>query len=168
MISETLEVLKCAISDQEHFLIEPIPLIKCGHSICKKCVPNDDLKEFECKLCGLVSKQDFNDTQASQGTQQLLKMCLGDIFQILKEETTIKLNELIGMLTIMWFKWNSFGLNFNSISENIKEKSGLLEVKFKYIREEIDIRVESLVIQVHEMGHRMRENVKESEKEVLK
>ena len=41
-------------------------------------------------------------------------------------------------------------------------------MKFKYIREEIDIRVESLVNQVHEMGDRLREKVKEMEKEALK
>ena len=76
MISEeTLEELKCACSDQEHFVIEPIPLIKCGHSICKKCI-QDNVKEIKCKLCGLVSKQDFTETVASKGTQKLLKMCI--------------------------------------------------------------------------------------------
>ena len=105
MISEeTLEELKCAASDQEHFVIEPIPLINCGHSICKKCVPKDDLKEIKCKLCGLDSEQDFNKSQASKGTQKLLKMCLGELFYILKEETSLKLNELKGMWTIKWFK----------------------------------------------------------------
>ena len=39
---------------------------------------------------------------------------------------------------------------------------------FNYIREEIDIRVESLVSQFHEMGDKLREKVKESEKEALK
>ena len=43
-----------------------------------------------------------------------------------------------------------------------------MEVKFKYIREEIDIRVESLVNQVHEMGNRLKGKVEESEKEALK
>ena len=94
---KSLEVLKCATSDQEHFLIEPIPLINCGHSICKKCVPEDDLKEIKCKICGLVSKQDLNEIQASKGIQKLLKMCIEDIFKILKEETSLKLNDLKGM-----------------------------------------------------------------------
>ena len=38
MSEETLEVLKCATSDQEHFVIDPIPLIK--------CVPKNDLKRL--------------------------------------------------------------------------------------------------------------------------
>ena len=103
MISEeTLEELKCASSGQEHFVIEPIPLIKCGHCICKKCV-HDNVKEIKCELCGLVSKQDFTVTQASKGTKKLLKIYLEDIFQILKGETSLKLNELKGILTINFF-----------------------------------------------------------------
>jgi hypothetical protein len=40
-------------------------------------------------------------------------------------------------------------------------------VKFQYIRDEIDIRVESLIIQVNEMGDRLKEKVVEMEKEAL-
>jgi hypothetical protein len=57
--------------------------------------------------------------------------------------------------------------DFYSISETIKEKFELLEGKFKYIKDEIDSRVESLVNQVHEMGDRLREKVKVMEKEAL-
>ena len=94
---ETLEELKCALSVQCHFVIEPISLHKCGHSVCKNCVPKDELKEIKCKICGLVSKQDLNEIQASKGIQKLLKMCIEDIFKILKEETSLKLNDLKGM-----------------------------------------------------------------------
>ena len=91
MISEeTLEELKCASSGQEHFVIEPIPLIKCGHCICKKCV-HDNVKEIKCELCGLVSKQDFTVTQASKCIQKFLRMCIEELLQILKEETGLKL-----------------------------------------------------------------------------
>ena len=52
---------------------------------------------IKCKICGLVSKQDLNEIQASKGIQKLLKMCIEDIFKILKEETSLKLNDLKGM-----------------------------------------------------------------------
>ena len=101
MISEeTLEELKCAISDEEHFFIEPIPLANCGHSICRTCIPNDDLIEIKCKICGLVSKHDFNKFQASKSSQKLLRIYLEDIFKILEAETSLKLNDLKGMLKI--------------------------------------------------------------------
>ena len=40
-------------------------------------------------------------------------------------------------------------------------------MKFKYINDEIDIRVESLINQIHEMGANLREKVIESEKEAF-
>ena len=79
---EVLEELKCALSDEEHFVIAPITLPYCGHSICKTCMLKSDLKEIKCKLCGLVSVQDFRKFEVSKGTQKLLKMCLEDIFKI--------------------------------------------------------------------------------------
>ena len=95
MISEeTLEELKCASSDEEHFTIDPITLSNCGHSICKNCIPKDDLKEIKCKLCGLNSEQDFNKFQVSKSAQKLLKIYLDNVFSILQSETNIKLNEL--------------------------------------------------------------------------
>ena len=50
----------------------------------------------------------------------------------------------------------------------MKEKRELLEMKFKYIRNKIVKRIESLVRQVHEMGNRFFEKVEEKEKEALK
>ena len=83
MISEViLEGLKCASSDQKHFVIEPISLINCGHSVCKKCISKNDLKEIKCKTCGLVSEQDLNKSQDSKGIHNLLKMCTQDRFKI--------------------------------------------------------------------------------------
>ena len=100
MVSEeTLEELKCAISDEEHFFIEPIPLTNCGHSICRTCIPNDDLIEIKCKICGLVSKQDFNKFQASiSSSQKLLRIYLEDIFKVLEAETGLKLTDLKGIM----------------------------------------------------------------------
>ena len=55
-----------------------------------------------------------------------------------------------------------------SFLDKIQLKNEFLEVKFNYIREEIDIRVEPLVNQVLEMANKLREKVEESEKEALK
>ena len=49
----------------------------------------------------------------------------------------------------------------------IKDKKEFMEVKYKYIRDKIDLRVESLIIQVNEMGDKLKEKVVEMEKEVL-
>ena len=116
---ETLEELKCALSDEEHFVIEPITLSNCGHSVCKKCIRNNDSNEIKCRICGLVSKQNFFGSQASKGTQKLLKIYLEDIFAILKAEASLKLNELkvisiiyFNCVRIMFYSTNFKSLNF--------------------------------------------------------
>ena len=67
-----------------------------------------------------------------------------------------------------WFKWNYFRHKFHTNLETIKDKSDSVEEKFKYIKDQIDTRVESLVNQVHEMGDGLRERVKVMEKEAVK
>jgi hypothetical protein len=44
MLSEDiLEQLSCASANETHFIIDPIPFTRCGHSICKKCIPKNDI-----------------------------------------------------------------------------------------------------------------------------
>ena len=96
MNQEVLDVLKCALSDKEHFLIKPIPL-KCGHCVCRNCILNEKIKEIKCNICNIVSEQDFNTFLVSKTSQQALKFCIVDIFQMLEEETSNQLNELKGI-----------------------------------------------------------------------
>ncbi len=37
--AQILDEFRCALSDDNHFLINPIQLSKCGHSVCKDCLP---------------------------------------------------------------------------------------------------------------------------------
>ena len=81
MITEQiLEELTCASSDERHFVIKPLNLNNCCHSICKSCISSEEIKEIKCKLCGLVSKLDFTKFQASNTLQKLLQTCIGDVF----------------------------------------------------------------------------------------
>ena len=91
---ETLKELKCASSHDQYFFIKTITLPNCGHLICKNCVPKDYIQGIKCKLCGLISKQDFKKFQVSTAAQTLLKICIGDVFKILEADTSFKLNEL--------------------------------------------------------------------------
>ena len=46
MIDEIIEELKCAFSDEEHFLVKPIALV-CGHSVCQKCIPDENYSHHD-------------------------------------------------------------------------------------------------------------------------
>ena len=95
---EILEVLQCAHSEYDHFVIEPITLPNCGHSICKKCIPKDHIRGITCKICGLVSQQDLSNFQVSKGVQKLLQIYLEDLFKIIEIKSSLKLGEIQGIL----------------------------------------------------------------------
>ena len=99
MISEEIMTeLKCASLDHDHFVIKPITLPTCGHTICKTCIPKDANQGIKCKLCGFVTKQDLTEFKVSSAAQTLLKICIVDIFKLLERETSLKLNEIKGMI----------------------------------------------------------------------
>jgi hypothetical protein len=86
---ETLNELQCASSHEKHFIVEPITLAKCGHSICKSCIPKY-VKEIKCCICGLISEQNFDEFKVSKTSQKLLHLCIEDVFKILKVDANSK------------------------------------------------------------------------------
>ena len=95
MITEdSLQEFKCALSVRRHYLIDPITLTNCGHSVCKKCLLNLNENFIECKTCGIETELDLCKIQVSKATQQALKFCFGNIFEILERDMSVKLNEL--------------------------------------------------------------------------
>ena len=91
---ETLQDFVCSFSDSEtHYLIDPILLTNCGHSICKNCLPNETINSIKCKKCGTKTEQDFSKIQVSKALQEALKFFLENIFEIIERKTISKLNE---------------------------------------------------------------------------
>ena len=100
--TETLDEFRCALSDDNHFLINPIPLSKCGHSVCKHCLPNDTkVQSIKCKKCGVITGDDFNEILVSKGFKQALKFCLGNIFEFIETKMSSKLNELKSIFKVL-------------------------------------------------------------------
>ena len=94
-LEDNLEEFKCALSDDKHFIIQPIPLIKCGHAACKECFPsNVENNPIKCKICNIVSDFDFKSASVSIALKKAIQRCLGDMFQIIEKETITKLNYL--------------------------------------------------------------------------
>ena len=91
---ETLTEFQCALSDDKHFIIEPITLANCGHSVCKSCLPNGKLSSIKCAKCGIITNQDLSKIQVSKALKQTLKYFLGDMLAVIERETSAKLNSL--------------------------------------------------------------------------
>lgn len=89
---ETLKNLLCALSDSKHFSIDPIILSKCGHSVCKSCLATEEnIQSIKCKLCGLITEEDFKEAKISESLKIILKSSLVGIFDILEKEANLKL-----------------------------------------------------------------------------
>ena len=103
--TETLDEFRCAISDDNHFLINPIPLSKCGHSVCKDCLPNDTkVHSIKCNKCGMITEDVLSEIPVSKGFKQALKLCLSNIFELIESETKSKLNELKSILKVYFLE----------------------------------------------------------------
>ena len=105
MIStETLDEFKCALSEEKHFLINPITLSKCGHSVCKNCLPNG-VDAYKCKICGEITTDvDLSKIDVSKEIKQTMKSFLGNIFESIESQTVSKLNELKSFLSKIYLQ----------------------------------------------------------------
>ncbi len=103
--AEILEEFRCALSGGSHFLINPIPLSKCGHSVCKDCLPNDTkVQSIKCLKCGVITEDDFSEIQVPKVFKQALKFCLGNIFELIEKQTSSKLNELKSIKNVFFLE----------------------------------------------------------------
>lgn len=138
-LEENLDEFKCALSEDKHFIIEPILLIKCGHSACKACLPNDNTNIIKCKTCDVVSEFDSKASKVSIALRRTMKYVYEDIYKILETDMNSKLNYL------------------KNFSEN---KIEILNVKAKFIEEEIDIRIESIKDQLEIAKEKLKMDLK--------
>ena len=91
---ESLDEFKCCLSDDKHFIIQPITLTKCGHSACKECFPKVNQKLVKCKKCEVVSEFDFTASHVSTALKITIKFLYENMFQESEQETCSKLNDL--------------------------------------------------------------------------
>ena len=109
--AEILDEFRCALSDDNHFLINSIQLSKCGHSVCKDCLPNDTkVQSIKCKTCGMITEDLFSEILVSDGFKESLKFCLGNIFELIEKQTRSKLNELKSIKNVYIFEVFKFKL----------------------------------------------------------
>ena len=103
--TEILDEFRCALSDDNHFLINPITLSKCGHSVCKDCLPNDSkVQSIKCKKCGVITEDVFSKISVPKGFKEALKLCLGNIFELIEKQTSSKLNELKSIKNVFFLE----------------------------------------------------------------
>ena len=101
------KLFHCASSNDQHYIIEPIPL-SCGHSICEKCVPiNSNNYQIKCKQCGQFNKIEFDDVDITFLSK---KDNVNQIFLEIEERMVKSIQDLKGEFKI--FKKKKKFINF--------------------------------------------------------
>jgi hypothetical protein len=153
MESENMDEFTCCLSNDNHFIIQPITSMKCGHSACKGCFPNDNRKTVKCEKCNVVSEFDFNTSQKFKISLTLLYQ---KIFPTIEKETSSKIKDLKSNIFLKTFKPIYSFLVLKVLSTN---KNELLDLKVKWIEDEIDIRIESIKDQLEVARNNLRDEL---------
>ena len=85
-MSELFSDLKCGLTN-DHVVQEPINL-RCGHSICKKCVPDQTV--IICKICNVET----NRSELKVTVLNRVKNNLSGLFNDLEKNTNDQINTL--------------------------------------------------------------------------
>jgi hypothetical protein len=98
---EMLKGLKCCLSEDGHFIYEPITL-KCGANACRKCIQEDSernkIKCYNCK--DFHDKQDYWNSGVNVLVKNVINLFLNDLIQDLEDKLRLTEQELKGILTI--------------------------------------------------------------------
>lgn len=122
-INKIIESLECSSNlspsiSFKHITKSPL-VLSCGHSICKDCFFDDN--PIKCVVCNEFNTNKLNVSKECIGLKTLFQLNLKELFVFLKSKFTILLDEL---------------------KDNMFERN--LECKIEFIKEEIEIKIESL------------------------
>ena len=98
---ESLHDYQCAISNERHFLVDPILLVNCGHCVCKGCLQNGEMTLINCSICGIASELEFSKIQKARGFKTALQIS----FELIERETFSKFNKLKSNKNSFKFKY---------------------------------------------------------------
>lgn len=94
----TYEELECALSQDRHFIQDPIPLTTCIHAACKRCIcENNRLTNIKCNICGVETNRDLRNDSISIAIKRLLKANLENLLKIVEIKTEDSINHLKGI-----------------------------------------------------------------------
>ena len=80
------KAIKCALTDEGHFLTRPITLL-CAHAVCHDCIDSliqNDLTIVKCELCRKVNKIDLNIIAESVIASSLITKSIIELFSAIR------------------------------------------------------------------------------------
>ena len=91
-----LNSLYCSLSGDNWHIIEKPFCLSCGHSACAACI-GDGKTEIKCRKCGKTNDKDVSQLSINDVANQTIQVFLSDLFQMLVERFTNKIETFRGM-----------------------------------------------------------------------
>jgi hypothetical protein len=98
---DILKGLKCCLSEDGHYIYEPISL-KCGANACRKCIHKDlERNKTKCYNCmDFHDKQDYRNFGVNIMVKNVINLFLNDLILDLEDKLRLTEQELKGILII--------------------------------------------------------------------
>jgi hypothetical protein len=90
-----LQEFECALSQDRHFIEQPIALT-CGHCICKKCVPKELILPLKCNICTKITHRDIRNDEESVLSKKAFQLSINDLFLQIEKSFTQSMTHLKG------------------------------------------------------------------------
>ena len=95
MISDgSYEELVCALSNDKHYLNQPILLTDCGHAACRNCLPKEITENAKCKICNQKINRNLENDKIPLGLHLYLKNSIEHLTNVIERQTQHQINRL--------------------------------------------------------------------------
>lgn len=159
--------LKCCLGeDSDHFAIDSL-ILKCGGNACKRCIESLYESVVTCRNCKKQHlKDDINTAIPDSKVEYLIKEFF---FEDIKSQLIEKVNQIVN-----WDGRILYGINFHSLIYSLKLSilenniENAVNEHFNIINTEIEVKIESLIEELHIIRDTLRKDVSKMRENLLK
>ena len=155
------------LNNNEHLINDAVSL-KCGHSMCRNCLENSNEVLLRCRHCNTEYKaKDLKKLPVSNVLKLVIKSSWKEMVLDLRLKLKRTIESLIGEKVVLFFL-NLYNNDFLrklilclKSDDNINQE---VEKKFVLVENEIDLRIESIIKDLHEYREEFRHHLDEIKK----
>lgn len=93
---------ECALSNDKHFVKEPIALPQCGHCVCKLCLLNLNSNVIKCKKCSNLNEfKDLDNLKETNSIKKAIKTNFDNLIKVIEVQTIKSLEKLKSKLIMI-------------------------------------------------------------------
>ena len=90
--------LVCALSNDNHYVKNPIVLTSCVHTSCRMCLPRELNEEAKCKVCGIKITRNLDNDEESVAIKHYFRTSINDLINVVEKQTDTQIKKLESIL----------------------------------------------------------------------